>query len=101
MKTSRLFHLSDKTTAHDRVSGEETIGSIERRKFLKAATVGGVAYVDWGYSESARPERSACARSASHPWTGDVYADIETEMLPRLKSVKLSVKWSGRKGLVE
>ena len=31
----------------------------------------------------------------STSWTGDVYADIETEMLPRLKSVKLSVKWSG------
>jgi hypothetical protein len=28
-------------------------------------------------------------------WTGDVYADIETEKLPQLKSVKLSVKWSG------
>ena len=43
MKTSRLFNLSDKTTAHDRASGEEKMGSIERRKFLKAAAVGGVA----------------------------------------------------------
>jgi YARHG domain len=31
----------------------------------------------------------------STSWIGDVYADIETEMLPRLKSVKLSVEWSG------
>jgi hypothetical protein len=31
----------------------------------------------------------------STSWTGDVYADIETEMLPRLKSIKLSVQWSG------
>jgi hypothetical protein len=43
MKTSRLFNLSDKTTAHDRASGEEEMGSIERRKFLKAAALGGVA----------------------------------------------------------
>jgi hypothetical protein len=28
-------------------------------------------------------------------WTGDVYADIETEKLPQLKSLKLSVKWTG------
>jgi len=34
----------------------------------------------------------------STSWTGDVYADIETEMLPRLQSVKLSVKWSGPNG---
>ena len=43
MKTSRLFKVSDKTAAHDWVSGEEKMGSIERQKLLKAATVGGVA----------------------------------------------------------
>jgi hypothetical protein len=43
MKTRRLFNLSDKTTAHDRASAEAKMGSIERRKFLKAAAVGGVA----------------------------------------------------------
>jgi hypothetical protein len=31
----------------------------------------------------------------STSWTGDVYADIETEELPRLQSIKLSVKWAG------
>src|SRR5271156_2650767 len=43
MKTSRLLNLSDKTTAHDRTSGEDEMGGIERRKFLKAAALGGVA----------------------------------------------------------
>jgi hypothetical protein len=33
MKTSRLFKVSDKTTAHDWVSGEEKMGSIERQSF--------------------------------------------------------------------
>ena len=100
MKTSRLLTLSDKTTAHDRVSGEEKMGSIERRKFSKAATVGGVA-LSIGAPRVCSPRTDCVRKERLTSWTGDVYADIETEMLPWLKSVKVSVKWSGRKGLVE
>jgi hypothetical protein len=37
----------------------------------------------------------------STSWTGDVYADVETERLPRLKRIKLSVKWSGPNSALE
>jgi hypothetical protein len=77
------------------------MGSIERRKFLKAATVGGGLLYRLGAPRVCSPQTERVRKECLTSWTGDVYADIETEMVPRLKSVKVSVKWSGRKGLVE
>jgi hypothetical protein len=51
--------------------------------------------LDVRISPGLRTETGGSFLQISTSWTGDVFADIETEMLPRLKSVKLSVKWSG------
>src|SRR5580704_5634955 len=66
MKTSRLLNLSDKTTAHDRTSGEDEMGGIERRTFLKAAALGGVA-LSIGGAASLLATNGARARGAPPP----------------------------------
>src|SRR3984957_9227747 len=66
MKTSRLLNLSDKTTAHDRTSAEDEMGGIKRRKFLKAAAVGGVA-LSIGGAASLLDPNGARAQGAPPP----------------------------------
>jgi hypothetical protein len=73
MKISRLLNLSDKTSAHDRTSGEDEMGGIERRKFLKAAALGGVALSIGGAASLLAPNEARAQRApppAAPSWPG-------------------------------
>jgi hypothetical protein len=100
MKTSRLFNLSDKTTAHDRVSGRKKWAAANGESFCKQSRWAellcrlGAPRVCLPRTERVRKERLTS-------WTGDVYSDIETEMLARPKKRKSVGEVVGRKGLVE
>jgi TAT (twin-arginine translocation) pathway signal sequence len=70
------------------------MGSIERRKFLKAATVVGAALSLEGTASLLAPNRARAQGTptpAASSWPNRRLLDL----------LKLSVKWSGRKGLVE
>jgi len=74
MKTSRLFNLSDKTTAHDRASGEEKMGSIERQSFWKQPRWAGLL-CRLGPPRVCSPQTERVRKERLTSWTGDVYAE--------------------------
>jgi hypothetical protein len=81
-------------TTLDKLALQRVTGQLKQKGVQSA----GLAESDARIWPGLRTHPGMYTLQISTSWTGDVYADIETEMLPRLKSVKLSVKWSGPNG---